>query len=240
MIKKQYLLLCIILFGLNLFISISRADYAWATQSHWTETAPIQDGYLDPLYQDVGPQIAWYIIPTSAHIRGFNYIYILNDNQYLYLFFDILSDNTTDESDALFLFLDTNNDEQTTDFTFNTDKANEHTKENLNYTFFTSPNGAYFHVQWEVRFDLANFPTALTPGDVIGYLFGVYGTMSPEHYYPPINLLGIGPTDESAFNKLRLATPPSEDNSTLMWLIILSASIIAAIIITYLLMRRKT
>lgn len=238
--KRQYLIVCIILFSLNLFISTSRADYPWATQSQWTEIAPIQDGALDPIYSTNGPQIAWYIVPVSAHIRGFNYIYILNDAQFLYLFFDILSDNTTEPDDTLFIFLDTNNNNsQSNDFSFVVGRDQEFIYDYLNYTYDGSPNGVYFHVQWEVRFNLTAFPTALAPGDVIGYLFAVYGTLAPQHFYPANNYPPISWGDESTYNKLRLAASPSEDNTTLTWIIILSASVIGAIIITYLLMRRR-
>jgi hypothetical protein len=233
---------CILLFGLNLSLSCARADYSWATQSNWTETAPVQDGYLDTVYQTYGPQIAWYIVPVSAHITGFNYVYILNDAQFLYLFFDIVSDNSTEPSDTLFLFFDSNNDEQTVDpdDTFFIDREDELFLNYLNYTFSSSPNGAHDHVQWEVRLNLSAFTTAIAPGDVIGYLFAVYGTLTPQHYYPANNYDPLTMGDESTYNKLRLATLLPNDYSTLIWIIILCASVVGTIIITYLFMRRKS
>lgn len=242
MTKRKNIFGLLALIGLLMLIPSVRADFTYAIDSNWASSPPILDGTMDQIYLNKGPQIAWYITPTSAHITGFNYIYILNDATFLYIFVDVVSDNSTDAMDIVYLYLDSDNDETTVIDILEEDRDDANSMNpKLNYTFAISVNGAHNHVQWEIRlrFSLLSDGTP-APGDIVGYLFGVYGTLDPQHYYPANNYSIANKYDEATYNKLQLATAPGIQLDNLTWTLILIGSIAAAVVVTYLLMRAKS
>lgn len=238
--KKRNIVVVLALFGLLLCLPSVRANYTYATESNWASSAPTLDGTLDGVYTSYGPQIAWYITPWTPHKPGFNYIYILNDAAFLYIFVDLVSDNSTDAGDLLFVLLDSDLSETVVDSPLTTDRddANFYNP-SVNYSFAASVNGAHDHVQWEVKLNFSNMAGNPAPGEIIGYLFAIVGTLEPQHYYPANNYTVLNMNDESTYNKLQLATAPGLELSNLAWLLILVGAVAATFIITYLLMKRR-
>ncbi|NVM29946.1 MAG: hypothetical protein HWN65_13980 [Candidatus Helarchaeota archaeon] len=243
--RKKHFVLLLVLFGLFLSLPSARADYPYATNSMWADIPPTIDGQLDDIYLNYGPAIVWYITPTSPHIAGFNYIYLLNDAELLYVYIDLLSDNTSETEDMVLFRLDTDNGEESADtyFYHNREMDLGSTPPGLDFThayeFSTSPNGNYNHVKWEIQLNLSSMAYNPGPGDVIGYLFAIYIPFAPQYYYPSNDYSTLSPSDESTYNKLRLASEPEPDFTTIIWCIILSISVISAIILTYYLTKRN-
>lgn len=227
--KKLILLTFSILFMIGILsLSLYRVNASSnMTEAIWTDSSPLIDGVLDQAYSQNGPQISFYYDPPTKLKASWNYIYILNDNEYIYIFIDFLSDNETYKDDALYLWLDTNNSNQLYTSQINPDFSLWHDRDDycinfttpssldysLIYRFGNSPNGAYNHVQWELKLTMNNMSNNVSSGDTIGYLFAFYDNFVSFVYYAPNSYTGIGgpiwEADERSYNDLVLASEPS-------------------------------
>jgi hypothetical protein len=194
--------LIFVVFGM--FIIPSKAQISQIS-SKYTPTPPLLDGSLDYTYEIYAEKISIWIEPESNHITTYNYLYIMNDMTNLYIFLDLCSDNSTEDTDAISFFLDPiwNPRSLEGDFTvylFEVSRETyDTTPENLifgyDYGFSRSLNQlGYSHVQWEIVIPFTTIQEVPTGGIMpkeilpfprdIGLGFFGYGTLAPEYKYP--------------------------------------------------------
>lgn len=184
-------------------LSVSAVD--GKLTSGYSFIQPITDGNLDYVYELYGEKAAIWIDPISDHKASYNYLYIMNDLDNLYIFWDLCSDNSTEPSDVFVLFIDAIWNPRDVSAVFNVYVFEIYPDSNTTfpldtpfdyaYNFAPSINSpSYSHVQWEVRIPLDSIckvPPSIILDTLpfpreIGLGFVGLGTLLPEYSFPSL------------------------------------------------------
>ena len=170
-----------------------------------TSTPPIIDGVLSPGEWNGSTHYKTYFVPTSAHPSDDIDVFLLSQNDALYIAYDVQPDNTTESDDMAYLAFDLDND-NTQDFILYVSRnrvSNMVRLEGVNCTslvweiafgFNTTPQETgRNHTIIEIKIGLnqspyttqtatglTHLPLGISP---VGVCFGGYGTLSPGWFY---------------------------------------------------------
>ncbi|RLF39112.1 MAG: hypothetical protein DRN12_07410, partial [Thermoplasmata archaeon] len=126
------------------------------------------DGVPDTLSS---PDFSSYWMPTSGHPKGFTYVWLRSDGEYLYATMEITSDNTYDDTGWGSLYIYANGDVKE----FKIDSSHhEYGREGFVYTAKVS----WQHMVYEFKIPLSEIGISL--GDTIKIGYGSYGTLEYE------------------------------------------------------------
>lgn len=191
-------------------VNVIAADYETEITSPFAETAPTIDGEFttEDEWSDAAYAF-WWFEPTSNHRDNNIYIYFMNDNEYIYLCFDVAPDNTSDFMDFVCVAVDENYDGEhqgaatspeaeywfcayRDGYSYSSSYSN---RIKYAFGFDGSPSEDYFdeddtdydHTIVEMAIPLSNFhydDGTISAGDTIGFHAEGYGTLAPTWFYP--------------------------------------------------------
>ncbi|MFX1294103.1 MAG: hypothetical protein ACFFD2_04495 [Promethearchaeota archaeon] len=222
-----------ILFGILNFNTVA-ANGNLTVYAPETLTPPIIDGTISPGEWDDAEHYSFFFVPFSPHPPDDIDIFLLSDDNTLYIAYDVQPDNTTENFDYAYLAFDLNNNGTqdfllyvARDFTISNDvRLKWENCSNLIWSiafgFNTTPQETgRNHTIIEMKIginqtdpyttqtasDLTHLPFGISP---VGVLFGGYGTLAPGWFYGNSSYIDyfINP-DATMYADLYLKSPPS-------------------------------
>ncbi len=225
----------------------------------YTSSPPTIDGILSPGEWSGATQLQIYFEPTSYHPPDYINVFLLCQNDALYIAYDVLPDDTTEPGDQAFIFLDLNNN-GTEDVWLTFGRSGGFSKQlidgtnliNLVWDFdfgFTTtdlePDRIHTTFELMVKINRADtftgdatftaLPFANSP---VGILFSGYGTLSPTWYLGNSSAAPDNPQtnyDATMYGDLTLGSP-SDD---FPWWIFIPAIGLPALAIVLLIRRKR-
>ena len=227
-----------------------------------TSTPPTIDGILSPGEWSDAMHYSIYFVPTSPHPPDYIDIFLLSDNNTIYIAYDVQPDNSTDTDDCAYLAFDLNNN-GTRDFLLSVSRdfvQYNHVQWkwtncstlmwDIAFGFDTTPQETgRIHTIIEIKLGinktdssvdqnastLTHLPFGNSP---VGAMFGGYGTLVPGWIYGNSSkVIQFSFLDATMYADLYLGSPPEDGFPG--WIIVLAILLPAIGVVTVILILRK-
>ena len=230
----------------------------------YTSTPPTIDGVLSPGEWSGATQLQIYFEPSSYHPPDYINVFLLSQNDALYIAYDVLPDDTIEPGDSAYLAFDLN-DNGTQDILMYVSRNGANNELHLNGTncsnliwsnafgFSTSPHEPVRnHTIFEMKFainktdsnvdqdasTLTHLPFGNSP---VGAMFGGYGTLTPTWVCGNTSSVQIfNILDASMYGNLTLGSPPEQpEDGFPWWILVLAIGLPAIAVVAVILILRK-